>query len=801
MKQFILTLFFMSIVFAQSTITGLVIDQDTGLPLKDANVSVVDDSGTSIAGTSTDDDGKFELSLSEARKVQVSVIGYENATADVVFNQSMIFNLVSEAISFEGVRVFSSLRKVNEGDLATSAIIFNDELQVKQGQHFSDLIQKVPNLNYAGGTSRPKYFQIRGEGSVSRYADQGPPSTYVGLVLDGMDLSELGMITPLFDMQQVEVLMGVQTSLFGASASSGLINFKTNDPTDKQEGYVMTQFGSYNTLTNGIVYNTPLLNGWKLRLVGHSNVSDGYKDNVASGIDYASANRDETSFRAKLLKTGDNNITQKYTMIYSDFDNGYDNWAPDNNTDNITYSDNPGKDSQKSQIFIADYSYDLDEGFAELNVGVSNNETLHSYDSDWGNYQFWFQDPYNFDPAVEGYQYDFFDSFDRDIDTRTVDFRLRSNTANDNKVDYVMGLYQSNYEEKTNADGYIFGGSSTGLASAYDIITKSAYGELAFNFKNDSSVSLAFRSEARDLTYNDFNDKSASFDMMGDFENSYKIAYEFHPTPTLHWFAYYAEGYHPAGINQNPYLDADEKTYDAETYFDITTGIRWYTDNIKLSSSLFYLEHDDHIYETSEQLDPMNPNAFAFFKTNAESGYEYGSESTGEFRITDKFTINATLGLLSSEIELGGHDEHGDEHGDDDHDDDHGDDDHDEHGDEHEGHEHGKKAHSPNWNYSLSFNYDFTVNNSLMIEISGKDGFVFDSAHDEYESEPYHLLNAYYNHSINQFDLGFYAKNILDESYADRGFILGLEPPIYEEKLYKSFGPPREIGMSLTYSF
>ena len=96
---------------------------------------------------------------------------------------------------------------------------------------------------------------------------------------------------------------------------------------------------------------------------------------------------------------------------------------------------------------------------------------------------------------------------------------------------------------------------------------------------------------------------------------------------------------------------------------------------------------------------------------------------------------------------------------------------------------------------------DLFLFSSQMIEISGKDGFVFDSAHDEYESEPYHLLNAYYNHSINQFDLGFYAKNILDESYADRGFILGLEPPIYEEKLYKSFGPPREIGMSLTYSF
>ena len=81
-----------------------------------------------------------------------------------------------------------------------------------------------------------------------------------------------------------------------------MINFKTQDPTDKKEGYVLGQFGSYNTYTNGLVYNLPLDNGWKLRLVGHSNVSDGYKDNIASGIDYASANRDETSFRAKLLK-------------------------------------------------------------------------------------------------------------------------------------------------------------------------------------------------------------------------------------------------------------------------------------------------------------------------------------------------------------------------------------------------------------------------------------------------------------------------------------------------------------------
>ena len=88
-----------------------------------------------------------------------------------------------------------------------------------------------------------------------------------------------------------------------------------------------------------------------------------------------------------------------------------------------------------------------------------------------------------------------------------------------------------------------------------------------------------------------------------------------------------------------------------------------------------------------------------------------------------------------------------------------------------------------------------------MVEIAGKDAFVFDSMHDEYESEPYHLLNAYYSQTFDKVKLGLYAKNILDESYADRGFIFGLEPPQFSEKLYTSFGPPREIGLSLTYSF
>ena len=58
-------------------------------------------------------------------------------------------NVVTESdslnpISLEGVEVYSSLRQVNEGDLAASAIIFNDELEAVSYTHLtlptSDLV-------------------------------------------------------------------------------------------------------------------------------------------------------------------------------------------------------------------------------------------------------------------------------------------------------------------------------------------------------------------------------------------------------------------------------------------------------------------------------------------------------------------------------------------------------------------------------------------------------------------------------------------------------------------------------------
>ena len=128
----------------------------------------------------------------------------------------------------EEIIVTASLRQQPVGDTPASITVLDqDTLQSAGLHHFADVLGLVPNLNWSGGTSRPRFFQLRGIGELEQY--QGAPNPSVGFLIDDIDLSGVGMPATLFDTQQVEVLRGPQGTRYGANALAGLVKIKTRD--------------------------------------------------------------------------------------------------------------------------------------------------------------------------------------------------------------------------------------------------------------------------------------------------------------------------------------------------------------------------------------------------------------------------------------------------------------------------------------------------------------------------------------------------------------------------------------------
>ena len=68
----------------------------------------------------------------------------------------------SSILKNEEIIVLSSLKDEPLINTNSSISIFKqDEIKYLNQNHFQNIINYIPNLNFAGGSSRPRYFQIK----------------------------------------------------------------------------------------------------------------------------------------------------------------------------------------------------------------------------------------------------------------------------------------------------------------------------------------------------------------------------------------------------------------------------------------------------------------------------------------------------------------------------------------------------------------------------------------------------------------------------------------------------------------
>ena len=64
-----------------------------------------------------------------------------------------------------------------------------------------------------------------------------------------------------------------------------------------------------------------------------------------------------------------------------------------------------------------------------------------------------------------------------------------------------------------------------------------------------------------------------------------------------------------------------------------------------------------------------------------------------------------------------------------------------------------------------------------------------------------HVLDLRAGREWGSWTVEAWARNMLDEDYAVRGFYFGNEPPDFTPQLYTRNGDPRHVGLTLRYRF
>ncbi|AQS36734.1 outer membrane receptor protein [Shewanella psychrophila] len=663
-------------------------------------------------------------------------------------------------------------------DKMPSSITVIDQQQIEDegAQHFEDVLNSIANFNWSGGSSRPKYFQIRGVGEQEEY--QGAPNSSVGYIIDDIDMSGLGMVSSMYDLQQVEVLRGPQGTRYGANALAGLIYLKSNDPTDVFEHGAEVSMGDDNLTTFSGFSSGPLTDSGKLlyRVSLQQHQQNGYQNNLYLDRDDTNA-RDEFTGRAKLRWYASDDLEIDLTLLHADYDNGYDVWTLDNNGEN-TLTDAPGVDKQRTTGSSLKFTYTGAEQFELVSLtSYANSQTHHNYDGDWANPDYWG----GLDCGGEPCQYDY--TWDKEGERNTIsqEFRLSSTEAGrifSGSTDWLLGVYGMRLtEDNDTVEDY--NGWLDALSAEYEANNTAVFGQLDSDLGAGYALSFGLRVERRDSDYSDSaGDKfSPGETMWGGHIALSKALSDDHET-----YARIARGYKAGGFNMSlPTELSDKKEYDTETLYNYEIGLKssWLDGDASTNFSLFYMDRRDQQVSASQQ-NPEEPQKFILYTENAGSSHNYGAELDANWYATDNLKLYASLGWLETAygdyayqdkyggtVDLTGRD----------------------------------LAHSPNFTYSAGATYRTDSGWFANMTTSGKSDFYYSDSN-ESKSEAYIIFNARVGYETDVWSAYLWGKNLFDEQYGTRGFYFGNEPDQdWADKQYIRYGDPRQLGLTVNVKF
>lgn len=219
-----------------------------------------------------------------------------------------------------------------------------------------------------------------------------------------------------------------------------------------------------------------------------------------------------------------------------------------------------------------------------------------------------------------------------------------------------------------------------------------------------------------------------------------------------------SKGYRPGGFY--PYATPGyPDQYDQEALWSYEIGSKniFLNGRLVLNAAAYYMKVDD--MQVSIGVD------YSSYKDNAAEATSKGFELDLNYKATNDITLFAALGYNHTTF-----DEYSDSQGD------------------YAGKD---NPYAPEYNYNLGAQYRNDKGYFGRVDINGYGDMYFDRAN-QYSMDAYTLVNTKLGYEQERFDVYIYAQNLFDKNYDYIGTMNGR---------YRTYSPPREMGLRVNYRF
>ncbi|EED34147.1 hypothetical protein NOR51B_84 [Luminiphilus syltensis NOR5-1B] len=670
------------------------------------------------------------------RRILVTAVGLASTLAG-----SAVMAQESESLRLEEVLVTATKRSasIQEIPIAVSTI-GADAIQTRGLERFEDYLATVPGVQYTpGGSVYTSLISMRGVNDPG--AENGLTQAPVAVYLDETPLTvsqgALNLDYSLFGVEQITVIKGPHSTLYGASSLGGTLKVETRSPS-VSEGLFEAQLG-YNSVDNGdtghtaaFTASTPLIDGvLGAEITAYNIERGGYIDDPSRGEQ--DINGTETTggrVAVTWLPTEDLSIDAK--VYYQDFESdGLPFFSPSAGDLISRPLDKPQTDGDEMVLGSVEINWAL--GFADL-VSSTSAYTRDNFLYRSGSL---FGLDLNFD-------------LDSTAEAFIQEVRLVSNT--DGPLQWLAGVYFSSeeYEE--------IGGLSTPFFTFFgqdlltEINTYAAFGEVGYALSDrlELTVGARFSRYEVDSEITVENIDFATFQPIFTTSNIDFNETDISPRVALSYeidngslYVQASRGFRIGQPNTPIPVDAPNfvEAFDSDSLWNYEVGAKteWWGGRARLNGAVYFIDWTDI------QTSVFDPTGSFTFVTNVGSAEIMGLELEGSVLLTEGLTFEAGFTYTDAEF-TSGIPSQGIQDGD-------------------------TLTGVPDTQFSAAVQYDF--------DIGGRDSFVradylfydeflaFDpfslDSNSRLKNGDYERINARFGVSMGDFQLALFGSNLTDE--------------------------------------